>query len=865
MQPLTFHLISHTHWDREWYLSRARLLPRLVEAIDSWLDAASAGTAAPFLLDGQAALLADYLAVRPERRGEVASQVRAGLLATGPWWVLPDGFVPSAEALIRNLLRGTATTAALGGRAHVCYAPDAFGHPAALPALAREFGLEWALIWRGYGGARDVFRWRAPDGRDLRTYHLSPDGYEIGAGLPTDPTALARAWPAVRHTLVSRASTSQVAVFIGADHHAPRLDLAALASALARLEPDARVVVSSLADCLEATERELGPDIAPVRGELRRTTRHVWVLQGIHGTRLPLKRAQSRAELWLERGAEPLAAMAGRAGDNPQQAALLRAAWEPLVSNQFHDTSAGTVADGVAHEAARRVENAVALSREIISSAVHRLVGYDPDVVVGTASSDGTILVFNPRAVTAGAVVTADIPLFLRDILVGPPGGRTAREAVAPAEITLIARDGSAVATQTLGRRQGIERRDARHRYPDADAVEVVRLAFRAPAVGGLGIAGLRIVPGRSIAAASDGGVRATEHALEHSALRAALSSDGTFALAALPGRNGLEGLAQVESEPDTGDCYTAELPGPVRRIERFSSWRVLAEGPLLGAVRNEFTDAECDGAVTLELRGGEPFVRLMIDWDNRGRDRRLRLRFPLGKPRGPAVAGSAFVVERRAQERDAGGGAEQSAGTAPAQRYVAAAGSRGAIALLAPGHFEYEWTEAGHLCFTLLRSVGELSRGDLAARPGHAAWPTSTPEAQCQGPGRVEIAIAPLPQSARPDALHQLWERAFLLPAARVLRGAVVSPPANAGITLQGEGLVVSAIKPSERGDAMVLRAVNLRDEPVAGRWIISPPPASAARARADETPQGPASITADGVLEILAGPHEIVTYLVR
>ena len=91
------------------------------------------------------------------------------------------------------------------------------------------------------------------------------------------------------------------------------------------------------------------------------------------------------------------------------------------------------------------------------------------------------------------------------------------------------------------------------------------------------------------------------------------------------------------------------------------------------------------------------------------------------------------------------------------------------------------------------------------------------------------------------------------------------MSPPSSVGITLQGDGLVVSAIKPSEKGDAMVLRVVNLRDEPVAGRWIISPPPVSAARARADESPQGPARVTADGVLEILAGPHEIVTHLVR
>lgn len=864
MQPRTFHLISHTHWDREWYLPRSRLLSRLVEALDSWLDAAAAGITAPFFLDGQVALVDDYLAVRPDRRQEIVSQLRAERLSTGPWWVLPDGFVPSGEALVRNLLRGTAMTAELGGSSCVLYAPDAFGHPATLPALAREFGLEWGLIWRGYGGARDVFRWRAPDGREIRTYHLSPDGYEIGAALPTDPSALARAWPAVRHTLVGRASTSHVGVFVGADHHAPRQDLESLRSALERLEPEATVLISSLPDFLAATGRELAADVAPIRGELRRTTRHVWVLQGVHGTRLPLKRAGSRAELWLERGAEPLAAMAGRMGDNAHHAALLRAAWEPLVANQFHDTSAGTIADDVAREAAVRTSSAVAMTREIVSSALHQLTGYDPDQATGTATSDGTLLLFNQRAVTQNAVIAVDIPLFVRDILVGPPGGRTARESSAPGQFFLLSRDGGLVATQVLGRRPGIERRDGRRSYPDADAVEVVRVALRTPAIGGLALAGLRVLPGGSHAT-PDGGASATPTALEHATMRVSPGADGTFGISTAPGRNMLQGLAQLESEPDHGDCYTAQLPGPVRRVEGHPGWSVVAGGPLLGAVRGEFADAGCRGRVTLEVRDGEPFVRYMLDLCNFGMDRRLRLRFPLGRPRGPAVAGSAFVVERRAQERDPGGGAEHPAGTAPAQRFVAAAGARGAIALLAPGHFEYEWTDEGDLCFTLLRSVGQLSRGDLTARPGHAAWPTATPGAQCIGPDRVELAIAPLPQSAQPDALHQLWERAFLLPAARVLRGASVSVPGHVGITLQGEGLVVSAIKPSERGDAMLLRAVNLRDEPVSGRWIITPPPASAARARADETPQGPARVTSDGVLEVLAGPHEIITHLVR
>src|SRR5207249_1027487 len=102
---------------------------------------------------------------------------------------------------------------------------------------------------------------------------------------------------------------------------------------------------------------------------------------------------------------------------------------------------------------------------------------------------------------------------------------------------------------------------------------------------------------------------------------------------------------------------------------------------------------------------------------------------------------------------------------TAPAHGFVAAASGARGLALLAPGFFEYEWTSRGDLLVTLLRAVGELSRGDLSTRPGHAGWPTSTPLAQCPGRTRVELAIAPVSEAEldRGDALPALWEDAFL------------------------------------------------------------------------------------------------------
>src|SRR5581483_6619352 len=122
--PLVVHLVAHTHWDREWYLPAGRFRQRLVALIDDLLDESLAASE-PFLLDGQAVVLDDYLAVRPDRRAALAARLANGSLEAGPWYVLADELIPSAEALVRNLLIGRATVRALGAEPPpVLYSPD---------------------------------------------------------------------------------------------------------------------------------------------------------------------------------------------------------------------------------------------------------------------------------------------------------------------------------------------------------------------------------------------------------------------------------------------------------------------------------------------------------------------------------------------------------------------------------------------------------------------------------------------------------------------------------------------------------------------------------------------------------------------
>src|SRR6058998_1989653 len=223
-----------------------------------------------------------------------------------------------------------------------------------------------ATAWCGVGGEtgqeRDLYRWRGLDDKDVLLWHLPPAGYEIGAALPADAERLFAAWAPVRGALVARATGKHIPVFIGADHHAAHPDVPRLRDLLAELDPQSAFRVSRLDEFFQAAADGAKP--ALLAGELRWSYRYAWTLQGVHATRAPLKRRYSAVELVLERVAEPLAALARRAGGRDRRAQL-ELAWRTLVECQFHDALAGCVADDVARGVDARLTGAGAIAREI--------------------------------------------------------------------------------------------------------------------------------------------------------------------------------------------------------------------------------------------------------------------------------------------------------------------------------------------------------------------------------------------------------------------------------------------------------------------------------------------------------------------
>ena len=188
-------IVPHTHWDREWYQSYQEFRLNLVDTLDTLLGLLESDDSYPyFMLDGQMAVVDDYLEVRPEGEERLRALAAAGRISMGPWYILMDEFLASGETIIRNLQMGLRRGAAFGGTMDVGYLPDMFGHIAQMPQILRQAGLSDAVVWRGVPSAitRTGFDWEAPDGSTVRAEYL-PEGYSNGAVLPDDAKALVRA------------------------------------------------------------------------------------------------------------------------------------------------------------------------------------------------------------------------------------------------------------------------------------------------------------------------------------------------------------------------------------------------------------------------------------------------------------------------------------------------------------------------------------------------------------------------------------------------------------------------------------------------------------------------------------------------
>ena len=168
----TIHVISGTHWDREWRHTAEQSKLRLVDLMDNIINILEKKkTYKFFCVDGGTIVIEDYLTIRPENKERIKKLIKDKKMFIVNWYTLPETNTVAPESLIRNLLLGRKMGKEYGGTIKSGYTATSYGQPSQLPQLYNGFGITDAIFYRGTNKhvLTPLFTWVSPDGSSLDT------------------------------------------------------------------------------------------------------------------------------------------------------------------------------------------------------------------------------------------------------------------------------------------------------------------------------------------------------------------------------------------------------------------------------------------------------------------------------------------------------------------------------------------------------------------------------------------------------------------------------------------------------------------------------------------------------------------------
>jgi mannosylglycerate hydrolase len=848
-------VVSHTHWDRAWYWPFEKFRVRLVQTIDELIEILhSTPTFKFFTLDGQTVVLEDYLDVRPERRTDLERLIASHRLLVGPWYVLPDEFLVSGEALIRNLMLGNRIAKQFGAVMKEGYSPDAFGHIRQMPQLLQGFGLRSFIFTRGMGPEIETigiqFWWEAPDGSRVVAINQR-DGYGNLAswGFPynfgdyrnqTPDRGLALQKVVKTFESMKKYSRTPYMLFNnGEDHLPPQQEIPELIAFVNGRQTEFRLVHGTFTDFVDAVLATSGGTLATHQGELIGGYHHP-ILLSVYSTRIYLKQANTACQNLLEKYVEPIVALTALEAKR-DYSHFVWSAWKELMKNHPHDDICGCGIDEIHRDNVLRFEQVQRMAEFVRDQAF-----IDFARCINTSSRQGKpIVVFNPTNSLRSEVVRCEI-LFRHN--------ETDTKKFSIVDVS-GERVPFAVCSQSFLQRMEVLK-EAKY-----DVVTVDILVNDVPPCG---FTTLYVHHVGSSAGAGNVNLQKYVHAklrtLENETLLVKILPNGSLHITDKNTQCTYEGLLVYEDSEDAGDEYTYSWADKSRTITTDKSRptiRLVENNPLratiaislameipvsLNSHRTGRSTKTIKMPVTtfVSLSAGSKRLDVRTEVDNAASDHRLRVLFRTSIISAAAHVAEHFdVVEREhsSEKKPTRKNRFEYYGTRHQDEFISIHDERAGLTIANKGIPEYETIRTNKgitIALTLLRCVGRLSCDDAITRTKHAGPQISTPEAQCRGLHSFEYSIIPHRGSWELSlAFHEAFNFVSPLKAFNVEKSNGISSQRHNGtlpdcvsiITIDPPTLVLSAMKRSEDKTGTIVRFYNISNELTEGVVTVHRP----------------------------------------
>lgn len=853
-----FCVISHTHWDREWYMPFEQFRLRLVDLMDNLLAVLEEYPEYIFHLDAQTVVLEDYLEIRPYRRDLLKRHIAEGRLLVGPWYVQNDFYLTSGEATVRNLIIGSRMAEVMGGCTRIGYTPDQFGLISQLPQIFRKFGMDSCIFGRGYAFCEkqgeelkwlpqpSELTWEGPDGSRVLGI-LMPFWYNNAQRFSEDMDKSMKLLASIERNFEGIALTPYLLLMNGVDHlEAQENLLPLLAEMNGRLPENKRIVQTTLPEYVakvrEYLKESVKPDALPLyRGEMRNGVDYS-ILQGTLSSRIYLKAANVKAQNLLENSLEPLYSMLSACGAGQLYPAdYMTYLWKQLIRNHPHDSICGCSRDEVHDHMEDRYRRIHECGEMLLERGAEFLTAHITRTVM--TKKDSLLAVINTLEFKRGAVIEAELQFPVEEAVQG---------------FTLLDADGNPVPYAVLERKRKFRDLLSPINLPGFMEVDAYRIQVYREDIPAMGYKSLIVRPetGQQVLDAVEAPVDARYPAnlLENEYLKVSVSPEGRVTLADKAAGTVYQDCLRLEDMGDRGDSYVyGKVEGdtvlttdsvvpemeclmqtPFETRVRLTYRWLLPTGFDYGSGARTVETVMNTVGMTLSLKKGSRRLEVDFDIDNRSRNHRLRALVATGLKTDLTQASAPFDIITR-DRREVLKGVKN--GTQPNSGFVDISEAGRGLAVLTEGEHEYEHLMDcdGTLAVTLLRATGRIEINSLSDQ-----W--QVPGNQCLR--RIQLRMALYPHAG--DCIEAdvaAAVREFQNPALvcfqpydiRKLSGGrpavqdseikeiffrkdpfvnVQLPPEASFLEVKGKGVLLSALKKAEDGKELIIRLINTLDE---------------------------------------------------